>query len=216
METSDRSDDDPPDAGELPEGLVSHEAPLRLEDPDQDIVDLIATGNLDRAIRMLMDRHGRALFRYCCTEMRNESAADDVHQIIFIQAHRDLRSFAGRSTIRSWLYGIARYRILDAKKRKKIVKVSRPLQESDELIPDPEQFDLERLDDARLVPALRDCLERLPEQTRTALVLRWQQGFSYEELAELQRDRPGTIRVRVSRALKALRRCIELETRGPR
>jgi RNA polymerase sigma factor (sigma-70 family) len=216
MENADRSDDDPPEGGDPPDGQGPDEGPPSVEDPDEDIRDLIARGRIDRAFKMLMDRHGHALFRYCCTVMRNDAEADDVHQTTFIQAHRDLRSFAGRSTIRSWLFGIARHRILDARKRRKVEKNSRPLAETDELIPDPEPFDLSRLDDARLIPSLRACLDELPEETRTAVVLRYQQGFSFEELGDLYGCKPGTVQARVARALKTLARCIKRRTEGTR
>src|SRR5262245_14618748 len=88
-------------------------------DPDGDIVELIQRGDLRSALTSLMRRHGVAVYRYCREELHDRTLADDVHQQIFIQAYRDLMRFAGRSTLRTWLFAIARHRVLDAAKSRR-------------------------------------------------------------------------------------------------
>src|SRR5262249_23650225 len=60
-----------------------------------------------------------AVYRYCRIALGDTVLADDVHQQVFIEAFRDLPGFAGRSTLRTWLFGIARHRVLDAAKRRR-------------------------------------------------------------------------------------------------
>src|SRR5439155_24662434 len=80
--------------------------------------------------------------------------------------------------------------------------------------PDPGPAPGERLDDARLGEVLAECLDELDEKARTALLLRYQQGFTFEQIAEICGEKPGTLQVRVSRALPVLRARLCLRTGG--
>ncbi|MBC7976346.1 MAG: RNA polymerase sigma factor [Myxococcales bacterium] len=187
---------------------------LRADDPDANIVRLIARGrdgDRNQALRLLMHRHGTAVYRYCREELHDTALADDVHQQIFIEAYRDLARFRGRSTLRSWLFGIARHRVLDAAKSRR--RAEAHLEDDDTAdAPDPRPLPCEQLDQARLEHALAHCLGGLGAHVRSALLLRYQQGFSFEDMAEVCSEKPGTLQARVARALPVLRACIEART----
>lgn len=183
----------------------------RGEDPDRDIVQLLDRGDLTAALTSLMQRHGTAVYRYCREELHDRTLADDVHQQIFIQAHRDLRRFGGRSTLRTWLFAIARHRVLDAAKSRRRAQAHIEEDEAADAV-DPTPPPGERLDDARLQLALIRCLRKLGEHARGVLVLRYQHGFTFDDLAEVYREKPGTLQARVMRSLPVLRRCIEART----
>src|SRR6185436_7232934 len=85
----------------------------RTADRDQDIVELVAAGDLTSAVQRLMQRYGASVYRYCSVALHDPVVADDVHQQVFIQAFRDLPRFRRRSRIRTWLFAIARHRVLD-------------------------------------------------------------------------------------------------------
>jgi RNA polymerase sigma-70 factor (ECF subfamily) len=183
------------------------------DDPDLDITQLIERGELTDALTRLMRRHGTAVYRYCREELHDRTLADDVHQQIFIQAHRDLTRFAARSTLRTWLFAIARHRVLDAAKSRR--RAQAHIEEDDTAdTPDPSPPPGERLDEVRLQQALIACLRSLGEHVRETLVLRYQLGLTFEELAELRSEKPGTLQARVMRALPMLRKCIEARTGG--
>ena len=181
-------------------------------DPDLDILEIVATGDLSAALKLMMRRHGRGVYRYCREALHDATLADDVHQQVFIEAHRDLATFARRSTLRTWLFAIARHRVLDAAKSRK--RAEAHLEDDDTAdTPDPSPPPADRLDEAVLGAALVACVGKLPERTRTALLLRYQQGFTFEEMAEICREKAGTLQARVTRALQVLRTCIEARTR---
>src|ERR1044071_7121999 len=168
-----------PGGAELVDGVVP-----RSDDPDADIVALIDRGERAAALTALMRRHGVAVYRYCREELHDRTLADDVHQQIFIQAYRDLTRFARRSTLRTWLFAIARHRVLDAAKSRR--RAQAHIEEDDTAdTPDPTPPPGERLDEARLHSAMIRCLSRLGAQVRDVLVLRYQQGFTFEELGEI-------------------------------
>jgi RNA polymerase sigma factor (sigma-70 family) len=183
-------------------------SPNHIADPDSDVLDLVAQGDMKGALRRLMERYGRAVYRYCRQELHDRTLADDVHQQVFLHAHRDLARFSRRSTVKTWLFAIARNRVLDAAK-------SRRRSDDATAVPDLRPSAGERIDEHRLFEALAQCFERQPEHIRLALLLRYQQGFTYEDMAEVCGEKAGTLQAQVSRALPVLRECIERRTGGP-
>ena len=184
-----------------------------LMDPDSDVVGLVANGDMTGALRRLMERHGTSVYRYCRDALRDATLADDVQQQVFIAAYHDLPKFTGRSTLRTWLFAIARHRVLDAaKSRRRTQSHFEPADATG--VPDPLPSPAERIDDQRLLEALVECLDKLRQDVRNVLLLRFQQGFTFEELAEIFGEKPGTLQAKVTRALPLLRDCIENRTGG--
>jgi len=184
-----------------------------LMDPDSDVVGLVANGDMTGALRRLMERYGTPLYRYCREALRDATLADDVQQQVFIEAHRDLSKFTGLSTLRTWLFAIARHRVLDAAKSRR--RVQAHIEPGDAIsVPDPRRSPDELIDDQRILEALVGCLDQLPDKVRTVLLLRFQQGFTFEELAQICGEKPGTLQAKVTRALPLLRACIENRTGG--
>lgn len=184
-----------------------------LMDPDSDVVGLVAKGSVTGALRLLMERHGTSVYRYCREALRDATLADDVQQQVFIEAHRDLPKFNGRSTIRTWLFAIARHRVLDAAKSRR--RAQSHIEEDDATnVPDSRTSPGEQIDDARLYEALVDCVGKLSEELRTVLLLRFQQGFTFEDMAQVCGGKAGTLQAKVTRALPILRACIEKRTGG--
>jgi len=182
-------------------------AASRVRDPDTDVLALVG-GDPRAALQRLMQRHGRAVYRYCRTALGDAVLADDVHQQVFIEAFRDLPRFAARSTLRTWLFGIARHRVLDAAKRRRRARAHLEVAAGADLA-DPRPSARDGLDDAELQTALATGLAALAEPIRAAVLLRYQQGLTYEEMAEICGEKAGTLQARVSRALRKLRDRIE-------
>jgi len=187
--------------------------PIPVDDPDGDVYDLVDHGDVRGALRQLMQRHGAAVYRYCRATLRDEALAEDVHQQVFIEAFRDLPRFEGRSTVRTWLFTIARNRVIDAGRAR-----SRRQSHLEEVeiqdAPDPRPLAGESIDDARLREALVASLDELGHDLRAAVLLRYQQGFTFEAMAEVCCEKPGTLQARVARALLQLRARIEARLGG--
>jgi len=181
-------------------------------DPDGDVVALAGNGDVTSALHRLMQRHGAAVYRYCHEALRDAALADDVHQQVFLEAFRDLPRFAGRSPVRIWLFAIARHQVLDAARARCRAPACIEGTEAFD-IPDPRPSLGESLDDALLREALVASLGELSEPVRTAVLLRYQQGFTFEEMAKICSEKPCTLRARVVRALPVLRARIESRIR---
>ncbi len=162
-----------------------------------------------------MRLHGDAVYRLCRGLVVDADLAADVHQTVFVEAYRDLSRFDGRSSFKTWLNAIARHRCLDALKttRRRNARFqtfggaseeSRVAEVPDEA-PTPEAVAAQA---STRVP-LERCLEALQPNTRSAVLLRYQEASSYDELGRLFGEQPGTIQARVARALPVLRKCLE-------
>jgi RNA polymerase sigma-70 factor (ECF subfamily) len=184
--------------------MHSSVAPLPAS-PEEEARAALGRGDREGALTVLMQAYGRDIHRHCYQVLRDRDLADDVHQTVFIEAFRDLARFEGRSSMRTWLYGIARHRCLDAMKigarwRRRFVRVER--------LPDP-QDERPRADDALALRselgALVVALGRLPVDTRIAVLLRFREGMTFEEIGAVFSERAATVQARVSRALPRLR-----------
>jgi RNA polymerase sigma-70 factor (ECF subfamily) len=119
-------------------------------------------------------------------------AADDLTQDTYLRAFRALPDFAGRSTARTWLLGIARRACADH-----IRSVTRLRRLGSRVAAEPRPITVP--DPAGLL-ASADLLRSLPDDRRSAFVLTQVLGLSYEETAEIEQVPVGTIRSRVARA----------------
>jgi RNA polymerase sigma-70 factor (ECF subfamily) len=180
-------------------------------EPSREAEALAAAGRGDRdtALRLLMREYGTPVWRYCRQMLGDADLAQEAQQMTFVQAYEGLPRFAGRSSLRTWLFGIAHHRCLDLlKSTRRREKRFAPL----EGVPDPPvpSAGAEDLLAARSrTRALERCLSELAPHVRTAVLLRFQQEVTYEEMARLEGDRPATLQARVVRALPVLRRCLE-------
>jgi RNA polymerase sigma-70 factor (ECF subfamily) len=180
---------------------------------DSDVHDAMAVGDRRRALTLIMRRYGDAVFRYCCELVRDEAVAEDVHQQVFVEAYRDLPSFQQRSHLRTWLLGIARHRCLDA------VKTGRRWQnryknDTPTDITDDTPLPADDIDQRRMIDALRHCLGELAPSSRSAVLLRFRESLSYEEMASLSTEKAGTLQQRVARSMPVLRKCVERRIGG--
>jgi len=137
-----------------------------------------------------------------------DTLAEDVQQQVFIEANRDLSRFAGRSTLRTWLFAIAKHRVLDAIRKRRRERVLLGPKDAG-VVPDPDWTSDERLDDERIYNALIECMQSADLSIQAMVLLRFQRGFTYEELAAVLGARPDAMRARMKRALPALRARME-------
>jgi RNA polymerase sigma-70 factor (ECF subfamily) len=177
-------------------------------DVDRRLAAALEAGAVDRAIEILVHAHGESVYRYCRRMLGDDADADDVSQIVFMQAFEGIRGLSGVDKARAWLLGIARHRCLDRIKSRR--RGPRLVDDKDlqRALDDHAPRELS-LDDPGARKALDDCLDRLDGRSRTVVLLRFHDQLPYEEIGRLVDDTPGALRVRVNRALPALRDCLD-------
>jgi RNA polymerase sigma-70 factor (ECF subfamily) len=152
--------------------------------------------------------------------VRDQAEAEDVVQDAFIKAYRALPAFRGDSAFYTWLYRIA----INTAKNALVSAGRRPV-----------TFDLDAQDaaGAEMQARLKDtdtpermllteeirsivnrAIEGLPEDLRTAIVLREIEGLSYEEIAKSMDCPVGTVRSRIFRAREAIDRHLRVVFEG--
>jgi RNA polymerase sigma-70 factor, ECF subfamily len=177
---------------------------------DAEVLAAVRGGRKAHALTLLMDSYGDSVLRFAYVMTHDRELAEDVRQQVFVEAHRDLERFEGRSSLRTWLFGIAHHRSLDAarKQRRWICRFKNDAPPE----PEPEVVDLtldQELDRDRLARILAACLAKLAPAAREAVVMRYQQELTYDETSAIVGDRTATLQQRVARALPVLRRCLE-------
>lgn len=178
------------------------------EDAEARVAEHLAAGRAGAALELLVATHGEAIYGYCRRMLGSDAEGDDVSQIVFVQAYEALRGGTRVAAPRAWLFGIARHRCLDRLKARRRA----PVPVADDALSrsvDAAALPPADLTDPRAVRALDECLDRLDARSRAVLLLRFHDELDYEEISAVTGDRPGALRVRVSRALPALRDCLE-------
>ena len=141
-----------------------------------------ARGGDRAAFRSLFERHGPAVRRYLHDVLGDAVAADEATQETFVRAHGRLATVREADRLRAWLLGIAHKVFLEQCRKRKAALGTSPLAEADaaDISPSPELELLGREADAVLAAAL----SRLPDERRSALLLRLDHELSYEGIAE--------------------------------
>ncbi len=161
-------------------------------------------------VELLAGEYGQEIYRRCRRMLGTDEAAKDVSQIVFLQAFEELQRGGVIQNPLGWLRKVARHRCIDWLRVDRFILV-----EDDELDrvhePDTSRFGHLMIIDPLLSKELDLCLDVLDARTRKVLLLRFQEELSYDEISAEVKDRPGALRVRVARALMALRRCLRLK-----
>jgi RNA polymerase sigma-70 factor (ECF subfamily) len=179
------------------------------DDNDQQLVQRVQAGD-QSAFNLLVLKYQHRVLKLVSRFVNDAAEAEDVAQEAFLKAYRALASFRGDSAFYTWLYRIA----INTAKNALVSNRRRPV-DFDLDLQDPEQFDrhakLREADTPEgvlLTEEIRQVVERameqLPEDLRTAIVLRELEGLSYEEIAEAMDCPVGTVRSRIFRAREAI------------
>src|SRR6184192_3534991 len=178
---------------------------------DQQLVERAQRGD-KRAFELLVLKYQRKLARLLSRLVRDAGEVEDVTQEAFIKAYRALPSFRGVSAFYTWLYRIAINTAKNAVVSRDRSPIEYELDRSNE-----ESYDMQsRMKDAEtpeglvLTDEIRStvnaAIDALPEDLRTAIVLRELEGLSYEEIAAAMACPVGTLRSRIFRAREAIDR----------
>lgn len=178
---------------------------------DQQLVERVQHGD-KHAFDLLVIKYQRKLARLLSQFIRDAAEVEDVAQETFIKAYRALPSFRGESAFYTWLYRIGintAKNFLVSQGRKVPTTVSEfdneeaeNFEEAGRLreVSTPES----ELMTKQIAQTVNQSLDALPEELRTAIILREIEGLSYEEIASIMNCPIGTVRSRIFRAREAI------------
>jgi len=166
---------------------------------DDQLVALFRMG-YDEAFRAIHDRYRQRLHSYTRQMLGgSRSDAEDVLQDVFLRAYGALRNDDRPVTLRAWLYRVAHNRCIDHLRRP--VPVAAEVYELSRTPEHDPPGETERREDLR---RLVQDVRRLPEQQRSALLMREMDGLSYAELADALRTSIPAIKSLLVRARMGL------------
>lgn len=179
---------------------------------DQSLVRRVQRGDKG-AFDALVLKYQHKVVKLVMRYVRNPAEAEDVAQEAFIKAYRALPQFRGDSAFYTWLYRIA----INTAKNAVVSRDRSPVDYDLDLQNSDESYDMQgRLKDSETPEGLvlteeirgtvNSAIDALPEDLRTAIVLRELEGLSYEEIAAAMDCPVGTVRSRIFRAREAIDR----------
>src|SRR5712692_8361387 len=176
-------------------------------DGDRQLLGRVASGDRD-ALAELYERFGSALFRYLLQITNERGVAEEVLQDTLVGVWKSAGTFEGRSTVQTWLIGIARRQAHNTLRRRMLPRAD--LGDVEILPatgPEPEDAALAELEREELARTI----QRLAPAQREILTLTFAEGLSYSEMATVIGVPEGTIKSRLSNAKRALRALLEAE-----
>lgn len=181
------------------------------QDDDATDLDLIArwkSGD-ERAATVLVERHADAIARFA-TSVGARQDVEDLVQETFVRAFGSLDSFRGESSLRTWLFTIARRLLLDRRRSDRRrgggSRMAVDVQDSD-VVTEYDALDAVVADETER--RMRAAVARLTPTQREVFTLRVSEGLSYKEIAEAVDTTEGAARVHYHNAMRAIKEFLD-------
>jgi RNA polymerase sigma-70 factor (ECF subfamily) len=190
-------------------GITTEEAVL--------VADLKAGS--EEAFGILIAQYHQPLYSLIARSLMDPIDAADITQEVFIKVFRNIRSFHGESSLRTWLYRIALHEASNQRRwwsrhKRQELTIDSSLESSESgdegvslaaTLADRGGSPYDHAAQAELRHRVEEALRQIPEAFRTVVVLREIEGFAYEEIAEILNVNIGTVKSRLTRGRSALR-----------
>lgn len=183
---------------------------------EQELIRRAGQGDED-AFEQLVNAYEKPVYNLCLRMCGDRDEAFDLSQDTFIKAWHAISMFHGESKFKTWLMRIASNTCIDhlrKKKRQNVITMT-DLDREDEDKPLERQIADYSTDPAVLAEktqdheAVREAMNRLPDQDRLILSMRAIEDMSYQEIGDALQLQPGTVKSRISRAREKIRRSLD-------
>ena len=182
------------------------------ERDDQRLIEALRAGS-ERAYEELLARFQQPVYTLAVRLLDSPSEASDVVQEVFLKIFRNIESFRGQSTLKTWIYRITVNEAHNARRwffrhRRREVELDTDPQEARhwrETIRDDGRSPFDLVFENERAGMIEAALERINPSFREAVVLRDIADLSYEEIAEVLAVSLGTVKSRILRGREALR-----------
>jgi RNA polymerase sigma-70 factor, ECF subfamily len=182
---------------------------------DEELVARSRGGDLD-SFNQLVVRWERPIYALAYRVIGREEEARDVAQETFLRAYRALGGFKGQAKFSSWLYRITLNLCRDWIRRERRTPVSQAPEGIDIIELAGETEPSESIEDLvsrrELGRAVAKAMALLPEEQRTAIILKEYHGLTFQEIADMLECPLSTVKTRLYQGLTVLRK--QLQERG--
>ncbi|HRN48696.1 MAG TPA: RNA polymerase sigma factor [Niabella sp.] len=171
---------------------------------DSEIIKNVLEGNI-ADYRLIIEKFQNQIFRVAIGFVHNKEDAEEIAQDVFVKAFRNLSSFSGKSSFSTWLYRIAvnqSINFLRSKKRKNVWQTIDSIFNLSSKEKKPDEG-LELKDTAKM---LKDALDNLPVNQRTAFILSKYEELNQKQIAIIMNSSKGAVEQLIFRAKNNLRK----------
>lgn len=179
---------------------------------DEELVQRSRDGDVE-SFNQLVRRWERPIYALAYRTIGREEDARDVCQETFLRAFRGLPGFKGQAKFSSWLYRIALNLCRDWIRRQRRTPVIATPEGLDLIELASEQGPVESIEELvsrrEMSRAVAEAMKRLPDEQRTAIILKEYHGLTFQEIADLQGCPLSTVKTRLYQGLSVLRRHLE-------
>jgi RNA polymerase sigma-70 factor, ECF subfamily len=183
---------------------------------DEELVARSIDGDVD-SFNQLVLRWERPIYALAYRVIGREEEARDVVQETFLRAFRGIKNFRGQAKFSSWVYRIALNLCRDWIRRERRAPLQAAPDGVDLVELAAEQGPAESIEElvARhdLSKAVAEAMALLPEEQRTAIILKEYHGMTFQEIADLQGCPLSTVKTRLYQGLTVLRRHLQKQGR---
>lgn len=176
---------------------------------DEELVARAKSGNADSFNELIL-RWERPIYALAYRQIGREEDARDLCQETFLRAYRALGGFRGQAKFSSWLYRIALNLCRDWMRRERRAPTLQAPEDVDLVELAAEREPIESIEDviARrdLSRTVEQAMAFLPDEQRTAIVLKEYHGLTFQEIADLMGCPLSTVKTRLYQGLTVLRR----------
>ncbi len=172
-----------------------------------DVIQACQRGD-EEAFRVLFDTHKDRVYSIALRYAGDSATAMDIAQDTFLKLLSTIQQFRGEASFESWLYRMVVNSCLDyhRKRRRFLPLLEDGFEEALDVFRAPHESALQEMLREEQTERVQQVVAQLPEEQRIVVVLRYTDGLSYEEIADLLGCRRGTVASRLNRAHKALER----------
>jgi RNA polymerase sigma-70 factor, ECF subfamily len=183
---------------------------------DEELVARTVAGDAD-SFNVLIKRWERPIYALAYRTIGRDEDARDVCQEAFLRAYRALPGFKGQAKFSSWLYRITLNLCRDWIRRQRRTPIVSAPEGVDIVELASDQGPVESIEDLvarnQLTRTVGEAMRLLPEEQRTAIVLKEYHGLTFQEIADLQGCPLSTVKTRLYQGLSVLRRHFEAQGR---
>ncbi len=179
---------------------------------DEQLLNELRAGQAD-AFRKLVELHQRKVINICYRFVHDQAEAEDLAQETFIEVHRSIRRFKGKSSLSTWIHSIAVSKSLDLirhqsrEKRGGKLRALLRLDDAASNIPAPDSAQPDEvLKQRERRQVLQQALAALPEKQHIAFVLSKYDGLTYQEIAETMGTTVSSVESLIHRAKSNLQK----------
>ena len=184
--------------------------------PEEDALVTALCQGVEEAYEILIQRYQQPVYNLVCRLLNDPSDACDIVQEVFLKVFRNIGSFRGNSSLKTWIYRIAvneaynHRRWFSRHQRQEIaLGAEEGLPSYEDSLADPGRTPFDHAADHETRALVEAALEKLNAKFRAAVVLRDIEDLSYEEIATVLDVSLGTVKSRILRGREALRKVLE-------